>query len=211
MELCQCSLRAIIKENKKPMSEKKIRKIMRDVCLGLKGLHKKQIVHLDIKPENVLFSNSKKFKIADLGLARLATKLEGNVPEGDSRYLPLELLNEDPTSAVPDLSKSDIFSLGVMIYELISNQPLPMKGIEWTNIRRGKISLDEFTEYSKELRELVLMMIQEDPTRRPSAKDILKNYLPSSKEIELHKLRIENMKLKEEVFKLKSLCNGIYL
>lgn len=178
---------------------------MRDICLGLKDLHKRKIIHLDIKPENVLVSNSKKFKIADLGLARLVTKLEGDVPEGDSRYLAPELLNEDPAALVPDLTKADIFSLGIMIYELMCNRQLPLHGEEWLNIRQGKINTEEIVNYSKELKELVLLMMQHDPTKRPSATQILDEYLLSPEEIVIRELRMENEELRKELEKLKSL------
>jgi hypothetical protein len=45
--------------------------------------------------------------------------IHGDVPEGDSRYLALELLNNDPNAAIPDLTKADVFSLGIMLYELL--------------------------------------------------------------------------------------------
>lgn len=38
------------------MCENEIKKIMRDVCLGLEELHQRGIIHLDIKPENILLS-----------------------------------------------------------------------------------------------------------------------------------------------------------
>ncbi len=74
MELCRMSLEEKAdtrrKKNQK-FSEDELRKIMRDVTLGLKGLHDRSIVHLHIKPENVLLSQSGKYKLGDLGLARL--------------------------------------------------------------------------------------------------------------------------------------------
>jgi wee1-like protein kinase len=56
-------------------------------------LHRHQIVHLDIKPDNLLFKEGK-LKISDLGLCR-ATRLNKTnyVDEGDSRYLAKEVLN----------------------------------------------------------------------------------------------------------------------
>ena len=68
---------------------------MRHSCLGLKGLHDKDIVHLDIKPENILQSASGTFKLGDLGMARLIKQLKQpgtEIPEGDARYLAKELL-----------------------------------------------------------------------------------------------------------------------
>ncbi len=76
MELCKKSLRSYAQNIKKSsligfLTEIKIKQIMRDICLGLQELHGKGIVHLDIKPENIMEGFSGKFKIADLGLARI--------------------------------------------------------------------------------------------------------------------------------------------
>jgi len=82
------------------------------------------MVHLDIKPDNILFSKSKDiFKIADLGLSRLAKIRQGeDVKEGDARYVAREILNDIQLGQdVYELSKADIFSLGISIYELIRN------------------------------------------------------------------------------------------
>lgn len=100
-------------------------------------MHNKDIVHLDLKPDNVLFSSSGQYKLGDLGLARLMNKLHGDVPEGDCRYLAKELLNSDPDCNIPDLRKADIFSLGMMAYELIEEIDLPKNGNEWTALRKG--------------------------------------------------------------------------
>lgn len=200
------SLAGIAKKAKRPISERKIRRIMRDVCLGLKDLHKRNIIHLDIKPENVLVSNSKKFKVGDLGLARLATKLAGDVPEGDSRYLAPELLNEDPAALVPDLPKADVFSLGVMTYELMRNRPLPLNGDEWHDVREGRVDLKGLESYSKELTELILLMLRNNPVERPSAEKILSEYLLSPEQVEIKQLKMENELLKKEVERFKARC-----
>ena len=119
MEYCPSNLRNIEGLHIK-FSESMIRQVLRDVCMGLKQLHKQKIVHLDIKPENILYSRTHKYKIADLGLSRIAERQIGeDINEGDSRYLAPELLN-DCAETLPDLTKADIFSLGVTIYELMT-------------------------------------------------------------------------------------------
>ena len=112
-----------------------IRQIMRDICTGLRHLHNQKIVHLDIKPgdflsvkmiflsnhiENILYSKTKKYKIADLGLSRIAQRSNHeDINEGDCRYLAPELLKDFPDNQIPDLTKADIFSFGATIYELM--------------------------------------------------------------------------------------------
>lgn len=106
---------------------------------ALESLHKNNIVHLDIKPENILLSVAGKFKLGDLGLCRIAQFNPGEeLTEGDSKYLAKELLSslEDE---LPDLTKADIFSLGVTLFELVTMQELPNTGVQWHWLREGGI------------------------------------------------------------------------
>lgn len=94
---------------------------------ALKCLHNDNIVHLDVKPENILLGRSGKFKLADFGLARLCSlKADLNeLQEGDFRFCPSELLNFSSKTAELDhfvnLTKADIFSLGVSLFSIMSN------------------------------------------------------------------------------------------
>ena len=141
MEYCPSNLRNIeLKQTK--FSESMIRQVLRDTCMGLKHLHQRKIVHLDIKPgkqcyryiflirllvENILYSRTKKYKISDLGLSRIAERQAGeDINEGDSRYMAPELL-DDLSESLPDLTKADIFSLGMTIYELMSGNSVISK------------------------------------------------------------------------------------
>jgi serine/threonine protein kinase len=71
--------------------------------------------------ENILYNEDQdKFKLGDLGLTRLQSKLSGYYPEGDSRFLAKEMMNDDDNQ-IPDLRKADIFSLGIMVFMLMEN------------------------------------------------------------------------------------------
>ncbi|CAG9311828.1 unnamed protein product [Blepharisma stoltei] len=188
MELCDCSLTRYVERNP-PVTESLIRKIMRDICKGLKKLHAHNIIHMDIKSENILYSFSGKFKLADLGLARVTTNLTGEIPEGDARYLAPEVLanvSENPES-IPDLSKADIFSLGATIYELMRGKTLPINGPEWHSIRNG--DLDFKGDFSEELQFCVKKMMSKDLYERPSAAELLETILISEKEKEIRRLK----------------------
>ncbi len=75
------------------------------------SLFSNDFVHLDIKPANILVKRDR-YKLADFGLALHTTnrKFNGNVDEGDSRYMARELLDWGTPA---DLTKCDIFSLGI--------------------------------------------------------------------------------------------------
>jgi len=72
------------------------------------------MVHLDIKPDNLLI-REKEIKIADLGLCRISRlKKWSDIEEGDSRYLAKEVLNYHQGI---DLTKADIYSLGMSLFQ----------------------------------------------------------------------------------------------
>lgn len=104
------------------IAEVEIRKIVRDVLLGLRELHQENIVHLDLKPGNILRGKSGKYKLADLGMARFIVKVTEaeSIPEGDTRYLSRELVSKQVAGELPDLKKADIYSLGITAYELVT-------------------------------------------------------------------------------------------
>jgi wee1-like protein kinase len=90
---------------------------------------------LDIKPDNIYYVGST-FKLGDFGRA---TKLDGSITieEGDARYMPLELINDDYRY----LPKADIFALGASVYELARNFPLPSSGSQFQALRHGRLPL----------------------------------------------------------------------
>ncbi|KAH6808472.1 WEE1-like kinase [Perilla frutescens var. frutescens] len=74
--------------------------------------HSRRIAHLDVKPDNIYVKEGV-YKLGDFGCATLIDK-SLPVEEGDARYMPREILNEN----YDNLDRVDIFSLGASIYEL---------------------------------------------------------------------------------------------
>ena len=185
MEMCNQNLDQLNRKTKR-FSEETIRKIIKHVSKALSKLHVDNVVHLDIKPENILIGASEKFKISDLGLLK---KLDNEndaktITEGDARYMAKELLNEysfaDIQKKTVDLTKADIFSLGIAIFELLVQDrlSLPKNGELWHSLRNNQLSiLDSVEDYSESLKRLVSKMMSKDPANRPSAKEILIDYL----------------------------------
>jgi len=99
MELCRQSLREFVQKKRTKslngLEEVDIKRALRHALLGLKGLHDQDIVHLDIKPENILQGVNGDFKLGDLGMARMISQVKAKkteIPEVDARYLAKELL-----------------------------------------------------------------------------------------------------------------------
>jgi serine/threonine protein kinase len=101
--------------------------IAAQVADGLAYAHQHEVVHRDIKPANIMILNDGRVKITDFGIARMRTadvRTQTGVVLGSPRYLsPEQVLGKRSDG------RADIFSLGVIIYEMVSGQP-PFNGID---------------------------------------------------------------------------------
>jgi len=182
-ELCQGSLRdslaqrCRLESEKRNFAEAELVRVLRHVANGLRMLHQCGFVHLDIKPDNILVGRNPAekcsgccYKIADLGLA-VAAMGSGcdDISEGDCRYLAKEVLRGD----LSDLPKADVFSLGLVCYELATNpKPLPCNGEEWHRLREGHFEIDSFAPLSQPLVVLLRRMVHATPAERPPCEEI---------------------------------------
>lgn len=101
-----------------PDKESAVWDIVLHVARGLVHMHGMRIIHCDLKPDNILISADGAFKIGDLGLATTIDQWREGM-EGDAVYLSRDLLNCAPSVF------ADIFSLGLMLYEIVSGERLP--------------------------------------------------------------------------------------
>ena len=118
-ELCTSTLRKEMTTGRKGCSVSALRldvtrqfKLLREMLLALDFVHRNGMVHLDIKPENIFVKNNQ-YKLGDFGLAAKssvrARGVEGDVDEGDSRYLCLDLLqgnHQDLTKVWREISET---------------------------------------------------------------------------------------------------------
>uniref|UniRef100_A0A7S1YQJ0 Protein kinase domain-containing protein n=1 Tax=Ditylum brightwellii TaxID=49249 RepID=A0A7S1YQJ0_9STRA len=162
-------------------------KLLREILLALELIHGNDMVHLDIKPDNIFVKNDQ-FKLGDFGLAHKAAPGD-DVEEGDARYMSKELLSGE----LDDLTKCDIFSLGATMYEVCLGRSLPPNGQEWQDIRAGLLS--PLHETKAELRNIIVDMMHPKPDQRPSATELLKRRQLLSKEQQ--ELIVEKNKVKE--------------
>ncbi|KAL2945467.1 Wee1-like protein kinase, partial [Bienertia sinuspersici] len=131
MELCEYSLSVC--NSSCSLTEDEVLEAFCQITRALHYIHERGIAHLDVKPENIYVKNGI-YKLGDFGCATL---LDNSLPieEGDARYMPQEILNEN----YDHLDKVDIFSLGVSVYELLRGSSLPDTGHQL--LRQGKLPL----------------------------------------------------------------------
>lgn len=163
MELCDHSLS--IRRTFQLFTEGEVLQALHQIAKALQFVHGRGIAHLDVKPDNIYIKNGV-YKLGDFGCATLIDK-SLPIEEGDARYMPQEILNEK----YDHLDKVDIFSLGAAIYELIRGSPLPESGSQF--LKEGKLPL--LPGHSLQFQNLLKLMVDPDPVRRPSAKELFEN------------------------------------
>uniref|UniRef100_A0A8D0BP85 non-specific serine/threonine protein kinase n=1 Tax=Salvator merianae TaxID=96440 RepID=A0A8D0BP85_SALMN len=157
------------------------------ISLGLKHIHDRRILHRDVKSQNIFLSNNGKVaKLGDFGIARILnnTMEFAHTCVGTPYYLSPEICESRPYN-----NKTDIWSLGCVLYELCTlkhpfeGNSLPQLVLK---IRRGHFTPVSI-KYSYELRTLISQLLRISPRDRPSINSIfkkpflekqIKNYLP---------------------------------
>lgn len=101
------------------LSENKIWKFFIQMCLGLNYIHKKKILHRDIKTMNIFLTKDETVRIGDLGVAKVLTENVNfaHTMVGTPYYLSPEMCEEKPYN-----EKSDVWALGCVLYEMCTQK-----------------------------------------------------------------------------------------
>jgi serine/threonine protein kinase len=100
------------------LSTDKAAEIARQMCAGSAAAHDKGVIHRDLKPANIMLDGAGKVRITDFGLAGIAATIQGaEIRAGTPAYMaPEQLAGQEVTV------KSDIYSLGLILYEIITGK-----------------------------------------------------------------------------------------
>ena len=159
------------KKTKNYFDEQEIWKTFVQLLKGLKSLHDLNILHRDIKSANVFLFEGGICKLGDLNVSKVARKGLGYTQTGTPYYASPEVWEEQPYD-----SKSDVWSLGCVIYEMATlRPPFQAQSMEelYKKVMRGiypKIS----SRYSEDLSDVLKLMIQVEVGARPSCEELLK-------------------------------------
>jgi len=152
-------------------------KILLGSLSALNKLHQMKIFHRDIKSANIFLADNNVALLGDLNVSKVAKQGLLYTQTGTPYYASPEVWNDKPYD-----SKSDIWSLGCVMYEVLALEPPfranDMKGL-WEKVNRGKfMELPE--RYTKGLKNIIKKMIIVDATKRPSCDDMLSTNLVQS-------------------------------
>ena len=163
----------IVKHQKtgKYLSENFIWNVFIQVTHGLKALHDLNILHRDMKCANVFLNIDGSVKLGDMNVSKVAKDGLLYTQTGTPYYASPEVWQDKPYN-----NKSDIWSLGCVLYEAITLKP-PFRADDMQGLYEQVIKVQYTpiqTYYSKDLRYVIKQLLQIDPSKRPNCDQILK-------------------------------------
>ena len=149
-------------------------KIFIQMTRGLKSLHDLKILHRDLKSANIFLFSDGTAKIGDLNVSKVARKGLGYTQTGTPYYASPEVWDEKPYD-----NKSDIWSLGCVIYEMFTlHPPFRAKDMEqlYKTVIKGQYKKIG-DKYSQDMNDIIDYLLKVNPKDRPNCDDILKHPL----------------------------------
>ena len=142
------------------------------MTLGLKSLHDKKILHRDLKCANVFIASDKVYKLGDLNVSKVLKKDFASTQTGTPYYASPEVWKDQPYGG-----KSDMWSLGCVIYEMAALKP-PFTARDLSGLYK-KVCAGLFDripfQYSNDLQAVISSLLKLDPKKRPDTDELLGN------------------------------------
>ncbi|XP_043548079.1 serine/threonine-protein kinase Nek3 isoform X1 [Chiloscyllium plagiosum] len=174
MEFCDGGdlTQKLLQRKDKLFPEETILNLFVQICLGMKHIHDKRVLHRDIKSKNIFLTKNGVVKLGDFGSAHLLNSpmAFAHTYVGTPYYVSPEIWENKPYN-----NKSDIWALGCVLYELCTLRH-PFQSNSWKNLIL-KICKGTYTpiprHYSYELQYIIKQMFKRNPKDRPSVSTIL--------------------------------------
>lgn len=156
---------------KGPLTEKQLAELLLQLAAALEYLHRKDVTHQDIKPDNVLIDDDGNYLLVDFGISsRLRVTMQKSTTTAKSMtvaYAPPEKF----LSMAKLGPEGDVFSLGVMMVELLTGD-LPWNGMGGAYLRPDSLPMALPESISQGLTALIQRCTAYDPAQRPAPKEL---------------------------------------
>eukprot|EP00347_Sterkiella_histriomuscorum_P023140 403335795 len=163
------------------ITEEEASQLMIQIGSAINYCHQQQIVHRDIKLENIMLNQpndlNQGIKIIDFGIAGKIEKSLEQHKAGTLRYCPPELLSEQSFKADPSF---DVWSLGILLYRLVFGK-FPFDGEDWTTTKqaiiKSQFSFPEDSDWyvSDTCKALIKLMLNKIPHKRPKLYQLIRH------------------------------------
>ena len=157
-----------LKRTKTPLSETAVRNYLYQILDGLEAIHNAGMLHLDIKPTNIMVDSHYVVKLIDFGASKQQSTVGGaTMSTGISYtngYAPSEQMAQSYDKFGP---WTDFYALGATVYKLLTNQDPPSVSDLSEDETEDKPLTLQMPKVSEEMKKLVVWMMQENRLKRP--------------------------------------------
>ncbi|MDR1783273.1 MAG: serine/threonine protein kinase [Dysgonamonadaceae bacterium] len=165
-----CCERGSVASRTGKLSEMEAWRFLADVSSGLAYLHQQNIVHQDIKPDNVLISDDDSYLITDFDISvktKSTQRMGEEAPAGTAAYMAPERFGQQSAP----IKASDVWALGASLYELLSGDS-PFGDHGGLYQKSGVSIPDVNRKISRHLQYIINLCLQQEPWNRPTAREI---------------------------------------
>lgn len=196
------------KKNDMTFDEKEIWNVFIQILLGLKALHDRKIFHRDLKSANIFLCKNGMVKIGDMNVSKIAKKGLLYTQTGTPYYASPEVWKDKPYD-----HKSDIWSLGCIVYEMCTLKP-PFRAENMEGLYKKVIKgvYDKLpARYSADLFECIKIMLHLQPSHRADCNKILSLGIMKEKLEEKFQVETDQEEAQEFLNTIKIPENLVYL
>eukprot|EP01080_Neovahlkampfia_damariscottae_P002395 gene2395-2859_t len=151
---------------------------MKQLTYGVHNLHKNNLVHRDLKQENIfLCENFTKCKIGDFGLVKDISQSIAKTFAGTQKYMAPELFEDCQKQEIKFGKEADIWSLGVIFFEICTKdfkKPLYIECFKNEDEFSAMVKNEISKNFSQSITETIVNMLKRNPSDRPTTNDIIK-------------------------------------